>query len=214
MKPRKGKFAEKSGSYEQALRVKNPVISPGGTIEVEQYFTGYGDIKSAKAVFYPSDDIFDKDKSYILNSIKEKEPNLIVFGGNKKFFEDTGVTFALAGIQKDGWEESTLFIDTGEGEPPQILTETKQDEAPFKYHLTTLKNIKPGSYFLEFCFIYYNGETWKSSSKSIEFKVQNFFERNDRFIGWLALAATASALIRFAIIPVVIWLQGLWCLHF
>ncbi|MEZ9200673.1 hypothetical protein [Shewanella sp. 10N.286.54.B9] len=211
MKPRKGKFAEKSGSYEQALRIKTPVISPGETIEIEQFFTGYGDIKSAKALFYPSDDVFDKDKSYVLNSIKEKEPGLIVFGGHKKKFDNTGITFSLSGIQKEGWEESTLFIDTGEGEPPQILTETKQDEAPFKYHLTTLNNIKPGRYFIEFCFIYYNGESWKSSSKSAEFKIQNFFERNDTFIGWVALAATISALIRFAVIPVGSWLWNNWC---
>lgn len=208
-KPRTGKFAERPGSYEQAIRVLTPVISSGETVEVEQYFTGYGEIKSAKVVFYPSDDFFDSKVSYILNSIKEKTKDVLVFGGNKTRFESTGVTFGLQGFMKEGWEESTLFIDTGDGPAPQVLTETKQDEAPFKYVLTTLRTIKPGTYYLEFYFTYFNGEVWKSSSKKIEFRVQNFFERHDVVIGWLALAATISALARFIVVPTVMWLAAL-----
>jgi len=214
VKPRNGKFAERHGSYEQALRVAKSVISPGDLIDIEQYFTGYGEIKSAKTVFYPSDDVFDKEKSHVLVGVKEKEPGLIVFGGQKKNFENTGITFGLMGIQKEGWDESTLFIDTGDGHPPQVLTETKLDEAPLKYRLTTEKNIKPGIYTIEFCFTYFNGNVWKSSNKSIEFKVQNFFERNDVLIGWIVLAATISALIRFAVIPISSWLWGHLCQYF
>ncbi|WP_347332827.1 hypothetical protein [Marinimicrobium locisalis] len=213
-KPRSGKFAERHGSYEQALRIKKSVISPGDAVEVEQYFTGYGEIKSAKAVFYPSDDVFDKEQSYVLHSIKEKEPDLIVFGGIKDRFTSTGITLGLVGLQQEGWDESTLFVDTGDGHPPQVLTETKQDDAPVKYYLTTPKNIRPGIYFLEFCFTYYNGDGWKSGTKSIEFKVQNFFERNDTVIGWVALAATVSALFRFAVIPMGGWLLGKLCHQF
>jgi hypothetical protein len=213
-KPRTGKYSGKFGAYEQALRIKTPVISPGEKIEIEQYFTGYGEIKSAKGVFYPSDDVFDKKKSYVLVGLKEKEKDLFVFGGERKTFTDTGITFSFAGFIKDGWDESTLFVDIGEGEPPQILTETKQDNAPFEYHLETNQNIRPGTYFIEFCFTYYNGNVWCSSSKTAEFKVQSFFERHDTLIGLVALAATISALVRFAIIPMASWIMERVCQYF
>ena len=73
---------------------------------------------------------------------------------------------------------------------PQILTETKQQEAPIKYHLTTLKNIKPGVYYLDFYFSYFNGDVWRSDCRKVEFKVQNCLERHSVLIGWLALLAT------------------------
>jgi hypothetical protein len=209
-KPRTGKFANKAGSYEQAIRVKTPVINPGDPVEIEQYFTGYGEIRSAKAICYPSGDLFNATDSYVLMSLKENEKGLLVFGGDKQPFKDTGITIDLnAGILHEGWRECTLFFDITQGGTPQLLTETKQDEAPFKYHLLTLKKIKPGNYYIEFYLSYFNGEVWKSSSKKVEFKIQNFFERHDVVLGWLALAVTISALVRFTLIPIIQWIATL-----
>ncbi|MEZ9739850.1 hypothetical protein AB4283_19990 [Vibrio splendidus] len=207
-KPRMGAFASSDGSYEQVLRLLTPVVDPGDEVIVEQLFTGYGEIKHAKLTFYPNDDAFFPDKSYILNGLYEKEENLFVFGKDKHKFENTGVTFGFGGMKADSWDESTLFFDVGGEESLQILTETKQIEAPFKYVLCTKNNLKPGTYSLEYYFTYFNGTSWKSSTRKIDFKVRNFLERHDVLIGYIAIAASLSALVRFVALPVGKWLCG------
>jgi hypothetical protein len=205
-KPRMGAYADSDGSYEQVLRLLTPVVDPGDDVIVEQLFTGYGEIKHAKLTFYPNDDVFFPDKSYILNGLYEKESNLWVFGKDKHKFENTGVTFGFGGMKTDSWDESTLFFDVGGDDSLQILTETKQDEAPFKYVLRTKKDLKPGTYSLEYYFTYFNGSSWKSSTRKIDFKVRNFLERHDVLIGSIAIVASISALVRFVVIPLGQWL--------
>lgn len=91
-----------------------------------------------------------------------------------------------------------------------IFTETKQDEAPFKYVLKTDKKLKPGMYYLEFVFTYFNGARWMTSTKNIEFKVQNFLEKNAISIGVLAILASLSVLTRFVFIPALIWVREIF----
>jgi len=71
-KPRNGENAEKAGAYEQCLKLITPVIHPGDIIEIEQYFTGYGEISGAKIAFYPSSEIFDRDNSHIIKASKKR----------------------------------------------------------------------------------------------------------------------------------------------
>lgn len=199
-KPRVGKNSDKSGAYQQCIKLITPVIHQGDKVELEHYFTGYGEIDGAKVAFYPSSEIFDDDNSFIINGIKE-EGGKILNGGNSHPFTDTGVIIHMQGIKKNDWKSSTQFFDITDGDLPQLYTEIKNEVAPIKYELTTKKSIKPGIYSLEFVFTYFNGSCWISSSKSIEFKVQNFLERYAIQIGMLAGLASLSALVRFAVIP-------------
>lgn len=207
-KPRLGKHAECTGAYEQSIKLITPVINQGDLVLAEQYFTGYGKIDSAKIAFYPSASIFDGDKSFIVNGIKNQNGKLL--NGASRFpFTDVGVAITMQGVGRSDWEDSdaTQFFDVSEGDLPQIYTETKQEEAPFKYELKTKRNIRPGTYSLEFIFTYYNGECWVTTTKNIEFKVQNFLEKYSVQIGIIAGLASISALIRFAVIPIGKWLS-------
>jgi hypothetical protein len=199
-KPRIGKNSEKSGAYEQCIKLITPVIHQGDMVKLEQYFTGYGEIDGVKIAFYPSSEIFEGDSSFIINGIK-KEDGKIMNGGNHHPFTDTGVIMHMQGIEKSDWKSSTQFFDVSDGDLPQLYTETKQVVAPFQYDLKTKKSVKPGIYGLEFVFTYFNGSCWVSSTKNVEFKVQNFFERYANQIGILAVLASLSALVRFAVIP-------------
>jgi len=120
----------------------------------------------------------------------------------------------MRGIKGHGWNADTQFFDVSSGPIPQIFTETKSVEAPFKYVLKTAKKIKPGMYYLEFVFTYFNGEKWVSSTKNIEFKVQNFLERHAVSIGVLAMVASLSALIRFVFVPTLNSAYELFSLYF
>jgi hypothetical protein len=174
--PRAGNSADVPGAYEQALRVQQSVINPGGTITVSQFFTGYGEIHGSKVVFYPSDDLFNSKQSYVLCDMHVIEGKH-VFGAKKRPIDWRGCTFGLLGLSAEPWARSTLFVDTTMGDVPQILTETSNPEPPFKYHLVTNKDVRPGTYSLEFYFTYFNGQAWKSSGKKVDFKVQTVFER-------------------------------------
>ncbi len=200
-KPRIGENAEKVGAYEQCIKLITPVIYPGDIVRIEQYFTGYGEISGAKIAFYPSSEIFESVNSHIVNGIK-KENDKLLYGASSHPFLDVGVIIAMNGIKNSAWIDDTQFFDISNKPLPAIFTETKQGEAPFKYVLKTDKKIKPGPYYLEFVFTYFNGEKWVSTTKKIEFKVQNFLERHAFSIGLLATLASLSALIRFAFIPV------------
>lgn len=219
-KPRTGKYADKRGSYEQVLRVKTAVIKPGEPIQIEQFFTGYGEIKSSKVIFYPSDSIIDLKGSYMVADLKwtpdENDPDggkYIQFGGEKiDITSDNGMQFVLQGIKKDVWEESTLFVDVRQDDFPPLFTEgSRGGFAPFTYYLKTVDNIRPGKHVLDFYFIYYNGENWEKSNKSVEIKVQNIIERHEIFIWYLALITTVFALLSTAIVPFVRWAISISC---
>jgi len=47
-KPRNAKNWDKPGSYKTIFRVLSPVLDRGDMLEVEQFFSGYGEIENAK----------------------------------------------------------------------------------------------------------------------------------------------------------------------
>ena len=205
-KPRTGKFAEKNGAYEQVLKLSTPIIDSGDTVTIEQFFTGYGEISAHKITFFPSDKIFNSESyiSYGFTEVEgEGEEDIVkfVFGLNKSMFDGIGVTFELGGLKSEGWDDETIFFDESDNSTRQIATEVQHVEAPVKYVLKTKKTIKPGKYSLEFNFIYYNGESWKSSQRVIHFHVRNFLEKYSVLIGTIAITASLSAIVRLAAIP-------------
>lgn len=200
--PRQGKYADRTGAYEQAFRVVNPVIDPGEVLTIEQYFTGYGRIHGAKVTCFPSDDVFDSERSEIVSGLKKHGAG-IGFGASTGQPSGTGNIIKLGGIRMDGWEENTQFVDLKEGDAtPTLLTECKVGGlAPVVYRLRTRRRTKPGTYALEFYFVYYNGDAWHSSARKIEFKVRNLLERYQVVIGFIALFGTIVALARYIVLP-------------
>lgn len=192
-RPREGAEADKPGSYEQALVLYGAVISPGETIRIEQFVTGYGEIRLAKLVFYPAREIFDHERSFVSLGIKESGKSL-VFGRQRELVKEDGFAVSLLGLRiesSDQWTDSTLIVDAGTNFPadvqPQIATEMRLEKAPFEYELVTRDDVKPGKYALEFHFTYFNGSAWKTSSKKVEFQVQNWFERNEGLVKTVGL---------------------------
>jgi hypothetical protein len=64
-KPREGWGAESPGSYAPALRLVRSRLDPGDDVEGDVFITGYGQIETAKLVFYPSSGIFDQKSSSV-----------------------------------------------------------------------------------------------------------------------------------------------------
>lgn len=200
--PRHGPEADKTGSYEQVFMLHNPVIQPGDTLRLQQFVTGYGDIRYAKLVFYPPPEIFNSERSFVINGFRD-EGGKLAWGGKKQPVHSKGFTSFLAGVGSDkhhaGWHVHTMFFDVHAPEPgmqPQIATETSQEYAPFDYQLVTNQDILPGKYSLEFHLTYFNGAAWKTSSKKVDFSVQNWYERNEGFVKTIGLFLAGVGVVR------------------
>lgn len=199
-RPRLGDNADKAGSYELAFVVHNAVISPGDTVKIQQFITGYGEISLAKLMFYPPHGIFDEDKSTVHHGLRYENGQL-TFGNQSDKIAGNPVANVLTGIllTHEKWGDSTLFVDSStqavKGEQPIILTETIIQRAPFEYELVTKQDIKPGKYALDFHFTYFNGSEWKAGSKKVEFQVQNWFERNESLVKTLGLVLAVGGIL-------------------
>lgn len=107
-------------------------------------------------------------------------------------------------------ENRPIFLMLGNLLLLKYLLKQRLVKAPLKYNLYTKKKIKPGVYYLEYCFTYFDGNSWRNSSKTIDFKVRNYLERNDVLIGFLAMFASVVAIIGLAVIPLINWICGLF----
>jgi len=208
-KPRMGRNSESPGSYLVSLRLSTPVINPGDKVMVQLFISGYGNIDGGKLFCSPSDKIFDPTASKIISDLKS-ENEIIFWGANERYFSIDGVVIGLKGVKFPSWKSSTPFFDVpnSSNDSPttftEILTYFKQDpgRAPINFELQTFKSIKPGKYSLDIVFTYFNGVSWVSQTKPVEFTVQNFLERHATGIGVIGIIATVIGLI-YAVIPFV-----------
>lgn len=208
-RPRTGMYADEIGAYHLASRVFSKTINPGDIFEFEQYITGYGDIRASKIRCYISYEIFDREKSFVINSIKE-ENGTICFGNQVDNVGDEGFTCHLFGVKAEGWDDSTLMFDVSEDNTgaKSIFTESKVKSAPFHYKLKLKNDVKPGDYTISFYFTYYDGHRWQCSKENVDLKVRNFFERNAKIISSLAIIATGLSIIRFGVLPCFKWIMS------
>lgn len=200
--PRNAPNASKPGAYNLATRVGKTVINPGDEFKIEQYITGYGNITQVKLVCYLSSDIFDEKHTYVIYGMKFNDTTeKYDWGRHQTHLTDPGLTIGLLGLQCEGWSEPTMILDA---EPPthRVTTEIKQVTAPLDYTLKTLKTISPGDHYIDFHLTYFNGEKWCISKEKTPFKVRNLFEKHAKKISWLAVLATSTSIIKFAIIPI------------
>ena len=210
-KPRTGKYADEIGAYHLASRVFSKTINPGDIFEFEQYITGYGDSQCPKMQCYISSEIFDKENSYILSSLKQ-DGNKISFGNQSDKIGDEGFTCHLAGAMAEGWDESTQIFDKycDSAGARSLFTESKAENAPFHYKLKLKDNVKPGDYSIDFYFTYYDGHRWQCSKESVDLKVRNFFEKHAKVISSLAILATSLSIFRFGVLPFAKWLVSVF----
>lgn len=209
-KPRMAEYAEYEGEYKQFFTVENPVIKPGEVIRIKHFFSGYGEILSAKVRIAPLSNVFDADNSYVISGFKIVN-GVPMFRATKDKF--TGeLVLLLRGVKPSNWSQSTQFIDINiqnedKQQLPIVITEGIGGMAPIEYELTTSRNCLPGNYYIDFVFTYFNGNKWCTDSKRIDFHVQNIFERYQAAFSIIALLASVSAIVRFGLIPLIEFLK-------
>lgn len=206
--PRPRPHGADAGSYEQAIRVRRQVLDPGDFLEVEQYFTGYGEITDARFKFFPSTDLFDAKQSTITSGLKQigskefgwgrKTESLATLAGTTASHADASdLHIELGGLMLPAWKETTSFFDMGGA----LATERKIGSAPIQYKLLVRKDVEPGRHYLEFYFTYFDGQKWRTSTgtKKVEFTVRNIFERHQRLIATIGLIGSILGIVRVAV---------------
>ena len=200
-KPREGLQADSPGSYAPAVRLIRSRVDPGDDLEGDVFITGYGDIGSAKLVFYPSSGLFDSGQSMVMFGYKQMD-GVVTFGGQEAGCGDDGVTLLLVGgVLATGWERPSLFFDMKKGDLPPIATETRQGRAPVSFRLRVRNDARPGEYQLQFILTYFNGMEWRTTSVTVSMVVRNLLQRYE--IQAAILASTAAVV---AIAPAILWI--------
>lgn len=120
----------------------------------------------------------------------EKKLGTYHWGANKRGILEYGIALCLTSgfINEEG--NSSMFIDYEGGEKqrnPMILTEmTMSNKPPFKWHLKTLKNAKPGNYKLSFSFSYFNGDKYIMDIQVLDIKILYWYEKHEKTLKRLA----------------------------
>lgn len=193
------------GAYSIATRVGETILNPGDTLKFEQFVTGYGDARDAKIQCYISSNVFDDSKAHVLLGLGSDTPEEKVrWGFERMNVQDDGFRinpnmFTYNAKTKN--EVKTFFVDGNSEKINSVLSEVRLTNAPFTYSLPTKKDIKPGSHYIDFYMTYFNGREWIVTKERVDFKIRNFFERNNKFISWLAIIASTSAIARLVMIP-------------
>ncbi|WP_152442313.1 hypothetical protein [Pseudomonas putida] len=191
------------GSYSLVTVINNPIINPGETITIDQYISGYGLGSGVKVVHYPSSDVFDVKNSYVSFNPKFNGDDPITWGGIQGQPDETGGTLIMGPMYRTGSGELVTFCDAdANSNRNSIITERKLGEKPpFHYLFKTKNTAKPGPYKISFVFTYFNGENWQSSTETVEFKIQNYFEKYNTVISILAAAALITTIFSDGVIP-------------
>jgi hypothetical protein len=189
-RPRSGPFADRRGSYEVAPRIKDPDIDPGDVIDIDVFFTGYGEIQAAKLFFAPPSGLIDTDQSYSkhsLGAVPNAKPGerIFAFGQAHEKFDEGTTALLFRGLQHKSWTEETNFFDDGvelssrEDLPSALLaTERVLLSAPVHFHLQTRSKAASGVHTLHFFFTYFDGNRWRSSVQGVDVRISNWFERH------------------------------------
>ncbi|WP_418604122.1 hypothetical protein [Hwangdonia sp.] len=195
------KNSEKSGRYKQILNANISTISPGDTIIIKHYITGYGliDPYSTKIISTVSADIIDESKSIILpgfglqSKMKWHSGGVTVkLGGVFKYTENGGFHTFFSDFKgkREGSKSNYGYTDLLIEKNYSIKNET---HSPLEWILITKNNINPGNYYFTFIFTYYNGESWQNDKVELPIKVMTWYERQESLIqkaAWVIVIIT------------------------
>lgn len=172
-------------SYAISLLVRNPIIKPGDSFEIEAYLIGFGEPIDNKLQIYISKKGFiDQSNPGYLEVSGQKEGDLFKFGDKYKIqhkFETDAVTIGLSNACFKTIDEYQKRKDnTPKGHIPMVISEAKVDNTPpILLHLKTTRTVQPGNYPVNFFFTYSsNSQDYQISEKGEVIHVTSWAERH------------------------------------
>ena len=184
-RPQNAQNSDQPGAYELVVRTTKVEVNPNDSTDVEVYVTGYGHIEGAKILFSPPPYFIDPAWVKVTYNIAVAPDGRMQFGVTESMFSEGGGILRLTGgVQVNGWPATSMFFDiTDKPNDPAVIhmiaTEQKFDKAPLEFSLQTHKKIPAGSHPLNFYLTYFNGQEWKTDSKTIQLTVPNWFKQHE-----------------------------------
>ncbi|WP_223503779.1 hypothetical protein [Pseudomonas sp. BF-R-24] len=191
--------SDKPGAYKLASKLKESILNPGETLNLEQYVTGYGSNSGFKIVCYISNNVFDEENSYLHTELSQQK-NALKWGEKKIKVDNGGFSLTPSSMQNENWEKPEFIFDTKES-ANYIITEKSLINAPFTYKLKTHRNAKAGAHYIVFYLTYFNGSEWMCEEERVSFKINNTFERFNTLLSILAAAALIVTIAHDGIAP-------------
>jgi hypothetical protein len=138
---------DKPGNYESVIQIQKSEINPGSSLDIDIYFSGYGEVRGSKFFFSTEDNLFNDDSSYVLMNLGVKDNRYMYWGNTKQSLKGQVSRFVM-GIQgiavsvsdssadKD-WKVATPFIDfpvrdASDSTDFAIITELKLSMHPYQ----------------------------------------------------------------------------------
>lgn len=209
-------------AYSIVPRVRTPSINAGDSIEIEIYLTGYGNnVKDNKFQTSYSSPIFAKDDKgkvgFIEFCIKvAKDANGIIRGvlsGDAEWknpktnkiekavhphpLDPVGTTVTL----NEGYFMSVKEADRLSGravdeEDPRILGELTHDgRPPILLKFNTLPDARTGDHDIVLTLFYSVGSDLKMDQKIVKIHINNWIEKHQKKLQWIAIILGLSALV-------------------
>ena len=197
-KPRTKIDFDKPGNYDLVIQIQKSEIDPSSPLDIDIYFSGYGEIRGSKIFFSNEENIFNDESSYVLTDLGSNNKDPFYWGYTKQSIKGEVSRFVI-GLQGAGtsdpnadkdWKVATPFIDLpsagAESDSTNflILTELKLGTAPISIHLGDCsKNY--GNHNFTIVFTYFNGKEWKGQSKTLSYHINNPIESHPVWT-WIA----------------------------
>lgn len=198
-KPSQSKqYYNKPGAYELAAVLDKTEVSKGENLKLNLFITGYGIIETPKLSIYPSSTILNSE-SIIYTSLRKVNDSIMSWGGDSITF-DNMIAIQLSGgitlFEKDKGVEYTIFMDAYTDSISNLIFSeiSFAKKGPVSINLKVKRNIDPGLYKIKFFLTYFNGDIWKLSQTTVEFRVNNWVEDHPVFVVVLGLIFAFLAL--------------------
>ena len=190
-------------TYSIVTRARNYNIKGGDSIEINIYLTGSGIPEANKLVLvWSSPEIIDASSPGIATT------NIIEF---RKKVNGKDIVVPLTEEKEERTELSphgiifellkAFFLPVPKSEErliPQVMAERNSaGYPPISISLKTLRKAKSGNYKIDIVLTYRYQNIFKQASDKVEFRITNWWDRNQR---WVGIAGIVSAIITFILL--------------
>jgi len=211
------------GTYSLVPRIRNPSISPGDSIEIEAYITGFGDVPTDIKLYasYPSSILKVDKEGYVgfaqtcIIVGKDRDKNISSIAiGEKQRLKDINTGEIITAVQKFPQNKtgSTFSLNEGIFLKHQILSQLRGEEIneadkrilgesswdeypPIFFKLNTSNNAPPGNHDIVLTIFYRDEDIIKIDQKYVVIHIKNWIQRNQKIINVIVVTLGSIALV-------------------
>ena len=182
-----------------AVQVQNTELTPGDSLELDIYFSGYGEIEGSKLFFSTAKGIFQEDSSYVKHSLY-RDGNYLDWGRTTQYMKNPSrFSLTFSGLKLPDWKEPSIYLDFDDRDSNNYILISERDAiyAPIHIHFPIKQNAPSGNYYATLVYTYFNGQEWVGSTQRVDFKIDNWVEAHPRSAWGIGILVAIIVVIPF-----------------